>query len=266
MKKIALFLLIIVCMTASPVRAQQGVVISSDQTTAARVGCFKFIQNLGFADGPRNNKETAVLELQQALYSSGYLKVTPTGYFGLLTLGATMAYQRDNGINQTGFVGPVTRGILRSQYCGNPPIAMCDYPAPPENCTYVPGPTYNNQTQCGMVLSCGQGNNQGVPNNCKVWYDGCNTCSRNTPGGPMMCTMMACMTDHQETYCKDYFQLIQSCPEQKVVDYMPIVCIQAPCNPIDRSYYIYNGQRREMSEFDNNWVRDNCRVHETIVY
>jgi peptidoglycan hydrolase-like protein with peptidoglycan-binding domain len=43
---------------------------------------------------------------------------------------------------------------------------------------------------------------------CKVWSDGCNTCSRSTPGGPGMCTLMACMTigDQPRTaYCKEYF-------------------------------------------------------------
>ncbi len=31
---------------------------------------------------------------------------------------------------------------------------MCDYAAPPEGCTYVPGPDYDERTACGMVLQC----------------------------------------------------------------------------------------------------------------
>lgn len=41
---------------------------------------------------------------------------------------------------------------------------------------------------------------------CKLWFDGCNTCSRSTPGGPAMCTMMACMTiGTVSPYCKEHF-------------------------------------------------------------
>lgn len=47
-------------------------------------------------------------------------------------------------------------------------------------------------------------NNQSAPNNCKVWYDGCNTCSRQYPGGPLVCTKLACFAQGQ-SYCKDYF-------------------------------------------------------------
>ena len=31
---------------------------------------------------------------------------------------------------------------------------ICDYAAPPSGCTYVPGPNFNPDTMCGMVLSC----------------------------------------------------------------------------------------------------------------
>ena len=31
---------------------------------------------------------------------------------------------------------------------------VCDYAQPPTGCTLVPGPNYNSQTQCGLVLSC----------------------------------------------------------------------------------------------------------------
>lgn len=41
---------------------------------------------------------------------------------------------------------------------------------------------------------------------CKAWYDGCNTCSRQSPGSPAMCTMMACMGAPEiAPYCKAYF-------------------------------------------------------------
>lgn len=269
MKKIALFLIALVIATTvvGSVRAQnQGMIVSPTVETTPRVGCFKFTDNLRFTDGARTGKYAQVYELQTALVSGGYLSVTPTGYFGVLTLGAVMNYQRDNAISMTGFVGPLTRGVLRSQYCNTPPIAMCDYAAPPEGCAYVPGPNYNNQTQCGMVLSC---NNTPpvAPASCKVWFDGCNTCSRSTPGGPMACTMMACIwANSPAATCKEYFPLIQACPSEKIIDQMPVMCITAPCPAIDRSYYIYQGTRHEITEFDNTWVAQHCSVKETVVY
>lgn len=32
-----------------------------------------------------------------------------------------------------------------------------------------------------------------APASCKVWYDGCNTCSREYPGGPLSCTEVQCI-------------------------------------------------------------------------
>lgn len=43
-----------------------------------------------------------------------------------------------------------------------------------------------------------------APAQCKVWYDGCNTCSRTSPGGVMACTMMYCFAQNQPM-CKEYF-------------------------------------------------------------
>jgi hypothetical protein len=43
-----------------------------------------------------------------------------------------------------------------------------------------------------------------IPNNCKSFFDGCNTCGRETLGGPVMCTQMAC-TEYKPAYCTAYF-------------------------------------------------------------
>lgn len=43
-----------------------------------------------------------------------------------------------------------------------------------------------------------------APANCKVWYDGCNTCSRQSLGAPMACTLMYCFA-HNQPYCKETF-------------------------------------------------------------
>ncbi len=39
---------------------------------------------------------------------------------------------------------------------------------------------------------------------CKSWYDGCNTCSRSTPGGPGACTRMGC-EKYSGGYCSAEF-------------------------------------------------------------
>jgi hypothetical protein len=54
---------------------------------------------------------------------------------------------------------------------------------------------------------------------------------------------------------------IQDCPEQKIVDSMPVI---GPSGP--RSYFIYNGERRELEEFDLEWVEAHCQVPVLVVY
>jgi hypothetical protein len=40
----------------------------------------------------------------------------------------------------------------------------------------------------------GGGGSSSIPDNCKVWFDGCNTCTRFVAGGgPMACTLRACV-------------------------------------------------------------------------
>jgi hypothetical protein len=42
------------------------------------------------------------------------------------------------------------------------------------------------------------------PENCKVWFDGCNTCIRTDSSQDMVCTQMAC-AQSDVAYCKEYF-------------------------------------------------------------
>ena len=57
---------------------------------------------------------------------------------------------------------------------------------------------------------------------CKIWYDGCNTCSRSYVGGPMACTMMACIQGGTESQiwanrpqCREYFGNVATEPVVK---------------------------------------------------
>ncbi|MEK7627811.1 MAG: PKD domain-containing protein [Patescibacteria group bacterium] len=49
----------------------------------------------------------------------------------------------------------------------------------------------------------------GPPPSCRVWYDGCNTCTRGNPGGNMACTELICMQAldlaERRSYCREYF-------------------------------------------------------------
>jgi len=54
----------------------------------------------------------SVLALQNRLQQEGFLKATPTGYFGSATLKALKAYQKSHGIDPLGIVGPATRAEL----------------------------------------------------------------------------------------------------------------------------------------------------------
>jgi peptidoglycan hydrolase-like protein with peptidoglycan-binding domain len=54
-----------------------------------------------------------VTQLQQILIADGYLSISaPTSYFGSKTEAAVKAFQKANGLDQIGIVGPKTRAIL----------------------------------------------------------------------------------------------------------------------------------------------------------
>ncbi|MFT5360101.1 MAG: hypothetical protein ACI88L_000583 [Candidatus Paceibacteria bacterium] len=57
--------------------------------------------------------------------------------------------------------------------------------------------------------------------------------------------------------------LTQECPDELIVDNMPYA---GPPEENISSYYIKDGSRRELAEFDGEWVSQNCSVPETVVY
>lgn len=61
---------------------------------------------------------------------------------------------------------------------------------------------------------------------------------------------------------QEYPQLIRDCPEEKIINKMPGVGKKEQPD----SYFIYKGERREISEFDPAWVKEHCHVKETVVY
>lgn len=58
-----------------------------------------------------------VSALQDFLQTKGFLNSEPSGFFGLLTMGAVKDFQTANSIDPTGYVGPITRGKIRNLSC-----------------------------------------------------------------------------------------------------------------------------------------------------
>lgn len=63
------------------------------------------------------SENSEVLALQQFLFESGYLTAKPNGYFGENTRKALIAFQKNQKINGTGNVGPLTRVKIKEISC-----------------------------------------------------------------------------------------------------------------------------------------------------
>ncbi len=74
--------------------------------------------------------------LQNFLISTGLLNTSATGYFGLGTFSAVKMFQKRVGINQTGYVGPLTKTKIKEASCAltedKYPIRYAYDPLPPE--------------------------------------------------------------------------------------------------------------------------------------
>jgi peptidoglycan hydrolase-like protein with peptidoglycan-binding domain len=79
---------------------------------AAPATCLDFSTNLS-----RGAESNLVLSIQNFLFTKGFLKVTPNGYFGPSTFAAVKAYQATNGFAQVGNTGPMTRAAIKRDSC-----------------------------------------------------------------------------------------------------------------------------------------------------
>lgn len=85
-------------------------------TGSAVSSCVELTNNLTYRSRDTlTNGEVSVL--QDFLQSKGYLNSEPSGFFGILTLGAVKKFQSNNGISPTGFVGSITRAKIKSLSC-----------------------------------------------------------------------------------------------------------------------------------------------------
>jgi len=72
-----------------------------------------------------------VTTLQQSLATLGYFHVSATGYFGPITYGSVVAFQRANGVPATGYFGPLSYAAM-TRACGTmPPPAKVSFSATP---------------------------------------------------------------------------------------------------------------------------------------
>jgi peptidoglycan hydrolase-like protein with peptidoglycan-binding domain len=67
-----------------------------------------------------SGSNTDVTKLQTLLSAEGYFPYQPIGIFGPLTFHAAQRFQAANGVRTTGYVGPITRGVIQSVSCGSP--------------------------------------------------------------------------------------------------------------------------------------------------
>jgi hypothetical protein len=131
----------------------------------------------------RTNRGEEVRQLQQFLFGYYNTSINSTGYFGHSTKSYLQKFQSEHGISQTGNLGPITRSKIKMLCEGG------------NNATNEPSAS------------------------CKIWYDGCNTCSRSSVGGPLACTMMACIQGGDEAWfaahrpqCREYFPTSNTAP------------------------------------------------------
>lgn len=69
--------------------------------------------------------------------------------------------------------------------------------------------------------------------------------------------LTACCSRNNKSSNKS--QLLQTCPEEWIQNRMP-----GPGTNFEE-YYIIDGKRRELKEFDLEWVKKNCNIKPTVV-
>lgn len=159
--------------------------------------------------GNWNNSRNEVRMLQNYLFNYYGVanEINASGFFGRLTKNYVSQFQREQGLYPvTGGVGPITRTKMK-ELCssGTSDLVECSCEESkkmkgedPSICALIKGRFY-----CSSKVA--------NSNNCKIYFDGCNTCSRQYPGGPQMCTLMACINQgnngiwNSGAYCKEYF-------------------------------------------------------------
>jgi peptidoglycan hydrolase-like protein with peptidoglycan-binding domain len=86
----------------------------------AQSKCFVTDAELSLGDGEEgDNLAASTRRLQDFLREKGHFSYKSTGYFGKITRGALMSFQRSNGLPATGIFDASTKDKAHSLYCKN---------------------------------------------------------------------------------------------------------------------------------------------------
>jgi peptidoglycan hydrolase-like protein with peptidoglycan-binding domain len=100
-------------------------------SVSSGIMCPAYTLNIGIGahDYSSNNEVT---NLQKFLVNQGYFNASSvgTGSFGPLTFAAVVRFQSAHNLPATGFVGPLTRGVIGTLYCGTPIPTPTPTPTP----------------------------------------------------------------------------------------------------------------------------------------
>ena len=105
------------------------------------------------------------------------------------------------------FVGPIACTKDYRPVCGAKPIVCITTPCNPIPTNY--GNKCMLEADGAQYLYSGECRSENPAENpqCKSWFDGCNSCSRNTYGGLAACTLKYCALESmQKSYCSAYFE------------------------------------------------------------
>ncbi len=92
-------------------------------------------------------------------------------------------------------------------------------------------------------------------------------------GNPAMCVdpvpEMIFAEENQARYCTNDFEvvevdLLEICPDEWILNQMP--CGGEGCNEFPREYFIIDGERRELEEFNVDWIKENCDLMKQVAY
>ena len=85
----------------------------------------------------------------------------------------------------------------------------------------------------------------------------------------ILLSFMSCTKDTNNETISPLWKL-QTCPDEMIDNQMPRVVFDdaslASQNNVESQYYILDGQRREIKEFNEDWVKENCEVKTQTVY
>jgi peptidoglycan hydrolase-like protein with peptidoglycan-binding domain len=108
----------------------------------------------GLSQGMSDNTTGGqVTKLQSFLSSFNYLTKSPSGYFGPLTKQAVKDLQSANGIEATGFVGPITRARIGRTTCGEGYVSPTTVTNTSSNTTTTTTTTANNNTSTNQNIT-----------------------------------------------------------------------------------------------------------------